>query len=240
MDTEKNTTVRQAQRIQTSIINGIERRTLIWLAKRMPRWVTSDMLTIVGVLGSAMIAAGFILTNYSINWLWLSSAGLVVNWFGDSLDGTLARVRNTQRPIYGYYLDHTVDCINEGLMFIGAGLSPLLHLNLALIAFIIYLVLTINVSINAHLKSEFRLTYAKMGPTEFRLLIIIANTLLMAFPRLANYENTYTLWGLTTTFHALDYVAAGCIIILTLMYIVTWYTDLRKYAKMDPKKDLRQ
>lgn len=226
----------QALRIQTSFINGIEKRALVWLAKRMPRWVNSDMLTAVGTLGALIVAIGFALSCLNVQWLWLSSFGLLVNWFGDSLDGTLARVRDCQRPVYGYYVDHTVDCINEGLMFIGAGLSPFLHLDLALLAYAIYLVLTINVSINAHLKGEFRLTYFKLGPTEFRIIIIVANTLLISIPALAAIANTHTLFGLTVTMHILDYVAAFIILAMALIYIVTTISDARKYAAIDPKK----
>ena len=226
----------QALRIQTSFINGIEKRALVWLAKRMPRWVNSDMLTAVGTLGALIVAIGFALSCLNVQWLWLSSFGLLVNWFGDSLDGTLARVRDCQRPVYGYYVDHTVDCINEGLMFIGAGLSPFLHLDLALLAYAIYLVLTINVSINAHLKGEFRLTYFKLGPTEFRIIIVVANTLLIAIPALAAIANTHTLFGLTITMHILDYVAAFIILAMALIYIVTTISDARKYAAIDPKK----
>lgn len=226
----------QALRIQTSFINGIEKRALVWLAKRMPRWVTSDMLTTVGTLGALIVAIGFALSNLNVQWLWLSSFGLFVNWFGDSLDGTLARVRDCQRPVYGYYVDHTVDCINEGLMFIGAGLSPFLHLDLSLLAYAIYLVLTINVSINAHLKGEFRLTYFKLGPTEFRIIIVMANTLLIVIPALAAIANTHTIFGLTVTMHILDYVATVIILAMALIYIVTTISDARKYAAIDPKK----
>ena len=194
------------------------------------------MLTAVGTLGALVVAIGFALSGRSIQWLWLSSAGLVVNWFGDSLDGTLARVRNCQRPIYGYYVDHTVDCVNEGLMFIGAGLSPFLHLEFALLAFAIYLVLTINVSINAHLKGEFRLTYIKLGPTEFRLIIIIANTLLIAIPALTAIRHSYTLLGHSITMRILDYVAVVIIGIMSLIYIATTISDARKYAVIDPPK----
>ena len=230
----------QAQRIQTSFINGIEKRALVWLAKRMPRWVNSDMLTAVGTLGALIVAIGFALSCLNVQWLWLSSFGLLVNWFGDSLDGTLARVRDCQRPVYGYYVDHTVDCINEGLMFIGAGLSPFLHLDLALLAYAIYLVLTINVSINAHLKGEFRLTYFKLGPTEFRIIVVVANTLLISIPALAAIANTHTLFGLTVTMHILDYVAAFIILAMALIYIVTTISDARKYAAIDPKKPYRE
>ena len=226
----------QAIRIQTSFINGLEKKALIWIAKRLPRWVTSDMLTAVGTLGALVVAIGFALSGRSIQWLWLSSAGLVVNWFGDSLDGTLARVRNCQRPIYGYYVDHTVDCVNEGLMFIGAGLSPFLHLEFALLAFAIYLVLTINVSINAHLKGEFRLTYIKLGHTEFRLIIIIADTLLIAIPALTAICHSYTLLGHFITMRILDYVAVVIIGFMSLIYIATTISDARKYAVIDPPK----
>ena len=203
--------IRQAERIQTSVINKLEHKALVWLAKRQPNWVTSDMLTGVGIVGAFIVGLGFVLTRYSIDWLWLSSAGLVINWYGDSLDGTLARVRNTQRPIYGYYIDHTIDCVNEAMMFVGAGLSPLMHIDLALAAFILYLFMTINVSINAHLKSEFRLTYAKLGPTEFRMLIIIANTVLIAAPSLTTF--CIALGGDSLTL--LDLVAAAIIALLT-------------------------
>ena len=221
---------KQAQRIQTSLINAAERKALVWLAERQPHWVTSDMLTLVGVVGAFLTGLGFYLTNYNINWLWLSSAGLVINWYGDSLDGTLARVRNHQRPIYGYYIDHTVDCINEAFMFVGAGLSPLVNLNLTLAAFILYLFLTINVSINAHLKSEFRLTYAKLGPTEFRLIIVIANTVLIASPSLA--AATYSILDFSLTL--LDIVAIVVIALLAAIYLVTFISDARHYAHIDP------
>ena len=228
--------VKQSQRIQTSIINGVEKRVLVWLAERQPRWATSDMLTLVGVVGAFLTGLGFYLTHYNINWLWLSSAGLVVNWYGDSLDGTLARVRNCQRPLYGYYIDHTVDCINEAFMFIGAGLSPLVDLDLALYVFVLYLFMTINVSVNAHLKSEFRLTYAKLGPTEFRLIIVIANTVLILFPRLVTYTLTLGCRAYTT----LDLVAIAIIVMLAVIYLATIIADARHYAAIDPKKKTKE
>lgn len=229
---EQKQTLQQAQRIQTSFINAIERKALVWLAKRQPLWVTSDMLTALGTFGAFLTGLGFWLTRYGVDWLWLSTAGLVINWYGDSLDGTLARVRNCQRPVYGYYLDHTIDCVNEAFMFVGAGLSPLVNLNLTLLAYILYLFMTINVSINAHLKSEFRLTYAKLGPTEFRLLIILVNILLIAFPALA--FNKFTVVGYSLS--SLDIIALLIIVVLSVIYLVTIITDARKYAKIDPQK----
>ena len=116
-----------SQRIQTSILNAAEKKVLVWLAERQPRWVTSDFLTYVGVLGALICALGCVLSNIDVNYLWISSLGLVINWYGDSLDGTLARVRHIQRPIYGFFIDHTLDAITICIMCIGFGLSPAFH-----------------------------------------------------------------------------------------------------------------
>lgn len=223
-----------AVRIQTSILNAAEKKVLVWLAERQPKWMTSDILTYIGTFGAIVIAAGYILSSCNINLLWLSSAGFVINWYGDSLDGTLARVRNRQRPIYGYYLDHTVDAVNEFIMVLGIGLSGLMHLNLALIILAMYFMLTINVSINAHLKKEFRLTYAKLGPTEFRIIMIVVNTLFASIPALAGFSHEFMLLGHECIFKAMDYVAVVIFVILSAIYLVTVVKDAREYALMDP------
>lgn len=227
--------IKQAIRIQTSILNAAEKKVLVWLAERQPRWMTSDILTLIGFLGAVIIAAGFILTSRNINYLWLASFGLLVNWYGDSLDGTLARVRQRQRPLYGYYLDHTMDGINESLMFIGAGLSSLMHLSLAMGILLLYLLLTVNVSINAHLRKEFKLTYAKLGPTEFRLIVVIVNTLFIFIRPLREFSRSFRVFGMDVTLSALDFVAIAFIVILLLIYIVTVVGDARYYQKADPK-----
>ena len=223
-----------AVRIQTSVLNAIEKKVLVWLAKRQPEWMSSDILTYIGVFGAIVIAAGYILSVRNINFLWLSSLGFIINWYGDSLDGTLARVRNTQRPIYGYYLDHTVDAMNEVMIFVGVGLSGLIHLEIALLALVMYFLMTINVSINAHLKKEFRLTYASMGPTEFRIVMIIINTLFALIPPLREFSHNITICGHEFTFGALDYIGIVIIIVLVLMHLTTVIKDIRDYAKMDP------
>lgn len=223
-----------AVRIQTSILNAGEKKVLVWLAKRQPKWMTSDILTYIGTFGSIVIAAGYILASLNINFLWLSSLGFVINWYGDSLDGTLARVRNRQRPVYGYYIDHTVDCINEFIIFIGIGLSGLMHFELALLILAVYFMLTINVSINAHLKKEFRLTYAKLGPTEFRILAIIANTVLALAPSLAHFTFIFSMFGKGMTLMSLDIFGILIFVALLLIYLGTVSKDAHDYAKMDP------
>lgn len=213
---------KQSNRIQTSILNTLEKKALVWLAERQPKWMTSDIMTFIGTFGAVVIGLGYYLSNYNIAFLWLSTAGFVINWFGDSLDGTLARVRKQQRPVYGYYLDHTMDAINELVMFVGAGLSPFFDLKLTLVAFVLYLMLSLNVSINAHLKLEFKLTYAKLGPTEFRIIVMIINTFLFFF-----WDNicdtvipTIVIWTI--------------IAILAVIYLVTVVVDAREYARLDP------
>ncbi len=225
---------KRAVRIQTSILNGAEKKLLVWLAERQPKWVVSDLLTIVGMIGSVMIAAGFILSNGNVNWLWLSIAGFIVNWYGDSLDGTIARVRGTQRPIYGYYLDHSVDVFNEAFMFIGIGLSYLMRLDIALLVFILYLCMTLNVSINAHLKSEFKLTYGKLGPTEFRVIAIILIMLIIFIPPFREFHTSVSLFGKEIALGPLDIPGLVIMLILTIIYINTFIHDARGYAKMDP------
>ena len=223
-----------AVRIQTSILNALEKKVLVWLAERQPKWMTSDILTYLGTFGAVIIAAGYILSAWNINYLWLSSLGFILNWYGDSLDGTLARVRNTQRPIYGYYLDHTVDAINEVMIFVGVGLSGLMHLEIALLALIMYLLMTINVSINAHLKKEFKLTYASMGPTEFRIIMILINTVFATITPLREFSHSFVIFGSEFTFKALDYIGIAIVIILAIMHLTTVRNDIKDYAEIDP------
>lgn len=227
---------KQATRVQTSILNALEKKLLVKMASGMPSWLTSDMLSAVGFLGSILIAAGYILTGVSIHFLWLASFGFIVNWFGDSLDGTLARVRNCQRPLYGYYLDHMLDCFNELLMFVGAGMSVLMDLRIALLLLVAYLLMTVNVSINAHLRSEFKLTYAKLGPTEFRIIVIIVNTLFALIRPLREFSLSFMIFDRPVELMALDMVGLAIFLILASMFTVTFIKDLKIYARMDPKK----
>ena len=230
---------KKAVRIQNSILNGAEKKALAWLAERQPKWVVSDMLTLVGIIGALMIGAGFVLCSKNINWLWLSIAGFVVNWYGDSLDGTLARVRNTQRPLYGYYLDHTVDCFNEAFMFLGLGLSYLMRLDIALMILIVSLFLTVNVSVNAHLKSEFKLTYGKLGPTEFRVIACLLIMCVIFFPCIREFHTSMHFLGREVALTALDIAGLVILAVLVLIYLVTVIQDARGYAKADPMPERR-
>ncbi len=227
----------QSKRIQTSILNALEKKALVWLAKRQPRWMTSDILTFIGVVGAVIVALGYALSNYDIRWLWLASFGFFVNWYGDSLDGTLARVRNTQRPIYGFYLDHCVDGVTMAIMCIGAGLSEMLNLYIAMAVLVAYLLLSISVYINAHLKGEFKLTFAGMGPTEFRLVMVLVNTLFIYVAPIRGFTTSFHCLGTEVVFGSFDYVGIAILLILIAIYCHNFVGDARGYAKVDPLKE---
>lgn len=223
-----------SQRIQTSLLNGVEKKALVWMAERLPSWVTSDMMTWVGTFGAFVVGLGFALTNYSPQWFWLASFGLVINWFGDSLDGTIARVRQQQRPVYGFYLDHNVDCICQLFIFGGAGLSCYLNLWLGLLTYAAYMMMEIYVMICAHLKNEFKLTYGKMGPTEFRVLVILINTVFILFPDFREWHVTYDILGNTLVMYSFDFIVVVIFLVLFVMYLNSFVTDAKYFAKLDP------
>lgn len=226
----------QSKRIQTSVLNGVEKKVLVWLAERQPRWMTSDILTGIGVVGAVVVALGYFLSNYRIEWLWLASLGFVINWYGDSLDGTLARVRKTQRPIYGFYLDHNIDGVTMTIMCVGAGLSDMLNLYIAMAVLAVYLLLSISVYINAHLKGEFKLTYAGMGPTEFRLIMIVVNTLFIFANSLREWSVNFTVAGVSVTFGVFDFIGLAILLVLVLIYLNNFKHDAKEYAELDPVK----
>jgi archaetidylinositol phosphate synthase len=155
-----------------------EKRALRWMAARLPRWVLPDDLTALGVAAALGICAAYQLSNDSKAWLWVASALLVVHWVGDSLDGTLARVRGIERPRYGYYLDHLVDAISTALIGIGLGLSPFLLLAVGTLIVVAYLTLSINVYLESQAFGRFSIGYGFVGPTEVRVILIVLNTLL--------------------------------------------------------------
>lgn len=164
------------QRVNDILLGPLERPALKWLAGHMPAWVTPDTMTIIGVLGALVIVAGYGLSNLNRNYLWLASLGYVINWFGDSLDGTLARYRQIERPKYGFFVDHVLDAFCEVLIFLGLGLTPYVSFSIACLCLISYLLLSILVFVRSYVSGEFKISYSKLGPTELRLIAISLNT----------------------------------------------------------------
>ena len=168
-------------RMNDTLITRYEKKALLWLAARMPAWVMPDTLTALGLFGSLLIFAGYALTIYDSRFLWLSSLGFVINWFGDSLDGTLARYRHIERPRYGFFIDHITDAISEILIFIGLGLSPYLRFDLAMLALVTYMLASTAVFLITYVNGVFRISYGGISPTEIRLIAILANTVVLIF-----------------------------------------------------------
>ena len=173
-----NSQTKQIDRIQQNLLARLERRALNWLCSRMPPAVTPDSLTAIGMVGALMVFSGYLCSNIGDGWLWLSIAGYVVHWFGDSMDGSLARFRKIERPRYGYFLDHSCDGLATVLVLVGIGLSRYVALEVALVALVGYLLLSIHAFLSVRVINEMKLSYLNAGPTELRL-ILVALTLAM-------------------------------------------------------------
>jgi phosphatidylglycerophosphate synthase len=169
------------KRINDILLGPLERPALQWLAAHMPSWMTPDILTIIGIFGAVVIFAGYVLSNIHSGFLWLATIGFIINWFGDSLDGTLARYRKIERPKYGFFVDHTVDAFSQLLMFGGLGLSPFISFELALLALVGYLLMSILVYVDTYVTGVFKISYGKFGPTEMRAIAVILNIALLYF-----------------------------------------------------------
>jgi phosphatidylglycerophosphate synthase len=167
------------ERRATFILSEVEKRLLVKMAGGLPRWVLPDHLTLLGMLGSALATYAYIMSNNDPQWLWVASLGFAINWFGDSLDGTVARVRRIQRPRYGYYLDHLTDAFSTLAVGLGLGLSPYMLLAVGLAIVVGYLILSINVYLESQVLGDFRYGYGVVGPTETRLILIGLNTVIL-------------------------------------------------------------
>jgi phosphatidylglycerophosphate synthase len=224
--------IRSHQRVLDTFTGPVERPVLRWLAAHLPSWVTPDFLTAVGVTGGVVILFGYWLSGVDRNFLWLVNLGFVINWFGDSLDGTLARYRHIERPVYGFYIDHAVDAYVEIMIFLGLGLSPYVRFDLAALALVGYLLLSVLVYVRTCVKGEFVISYGKLGPTEVRLLAMMANTLVYFIG-----NPTSQLFSLTLTVY--DWLVAAIILIMFSIAILTTVTQARTLARADEERRLR-
>ena len=173
----------EADRAQLSFLAPLEKRCLIWLAQRAPAWMNSDHLTALGLL--ALLAAGmcYWYSRWNTMALLLVIVCLAANWAGDSLDGTLARVRNKQRPRYGFYVDHIVDCLGALFLLGGLALSSFMTPGIALGLLIAYLLLSCEVYLATYTLGKFEISFWKFSPTELRILLAAGNIALFLNPR---------------------------------------------------------
>ena len=217
---------REATRVHTSLLAAVEKRCLIWMASRIPEPINSDHLTVLA--GLSMLGAGLC--------YWAGSAlvpaallGAIVllalNWFGDSLDGTLARVRHHERPRYGFYVDHVLDAV--GILFILAGLVLGGHMSPAIGAgfLLAYYLLTIEIALATHAVGTFRISYWKFGPTELRIVLAIGTLMLMR-------SNSVTIAG--EPYLLFDIGGAVAIIFLVGTFITSAVSNTRALYRLEP------
>jgi len=177
-----NATFQQADRSHTSLLAGLEKRALLWIAKRLPARVNPDHLTVLGFV--SLVATGALYWNARTNrWaVLLAIGGLALNWFGDSLDGTLARVRNQQRPRYGFYVDHVLDAVGTFFLMSGLALSGFMTPAVAYGFLIAYLLLSIEIYLTTYTIGTFHLSYWSFGPTELRILLAVGSMVVLFRP----------------------------------------------------------
>ena len=167
-------------RLNTGVLAAVEKRTLIWIAHRLPRWVNSDHLTLLALVAMAGTGAAFWMARYWPPALVLVVAFLAVNWFGDSLDGTLARVRKHERPRYGFYVDHVLDIAGASCLFGGVALSGFMSPVVALALLAAYLLVSAEVFLATGVNGTFRMSFLRVGPTELRILLSIGALVLLS------------------------------------------------------------
>ncbi|HUH62512.1 MAG TPA: CDP-alcohol phosphatidyltransferase family protein [Terracidiphilus sp.] len=204
--------LRQARRIHHALTASVEKRALLWMAERAPRWVTSDRLTMLGLGAQMGAGACYALARYDLRALLLAIACIVLNWLGDSLDGTLARVRRQERPRYGFYVDHVVDIFGAVALMCGLAFSGLLHWQMAMAMLIAFLVLAAESYLAAHTLSRFELSQGLFGPTEIRLLLIVGNLALLRSPYATVFGHRFLLFDVGGAIAAASMLAMAIVV----------------------------
>lgn len=209
-----------ARRMNHALTASVEKRVLQWMARRAPAWLSSDQLTLLGF--AAQLAAGlfYALSRYDRRALLIVILCLVLNWFGDSMDGTLARVRRQQRPRYGFYVDHIADIFGSIALMCGLACSGLLHWQAAIAMLLAFLLLSAESYLAAYSLGCFQLSQGIFGPTEIRILLIIGNLALLRSPFSTVFGHRMLLFDLGGT------IAAVC------MFSLAVFIALRHTAQL--------
>jgi archaetidylinositol phosphate synthase len=217
------------KRVNDSLLGPLERPALKWLAANVPAWVSPDVCTVIGMMGALVIMISYALSMIDRNFLWIASLGFVINWFGDSLDGTIARHRHIERPIFGFFIDHTTDAFNEVMIFLGLGMTPYVSFTIACLALIAYLLLSVLVYVRTCAMGEFKISSNRMGPTEFRVMTILLNTG-MYFGGHHSMSLTVGVFG-QLAFSVYDVIVAAFALMLLYLFISNAIPDAIRLAK---------
>lgn len=220
-------------RVIDTLTGKYERRLLRWIAARLPLWVYPDHLTWLSLAASAVTCASFVLSARNPAFLWLAALGFVVNWFGDSLDGTLARVRQIERPRYGFFIDHSVDAVSTVMIFLGIGYSSYVRFEIAVFALIGYLLLSLYAALSTYAANEFKISYAYLGPTEIRLLAILCSIWTYFNP--SRFVN---LWVGQYTFFEL--IMMGLILLFYSAFFLSTIGLLIRLGRLEPARNQRE
>jgi len=213
-------------RIHRSWLAERERNVLVQLAGRLPKWVTPDYLTLLGLAGAVLCGASFWASAMSPRFLWLACLGLALNWLGDSLDGSLARHRKTERQHYGFFIDHTTDIVSQTFIFLGLGASPYIRFEMACLLLMSYWIAALYTFIRAIATQIFQISYFGIGPTEIRIgLISYALCLLTVGP--------YTLDAPFGAVTPLDAISAVVFVTVFLSFLCMIWVEGRRLAALD-------
>jgi phosphatidylglycerophosphate synthase len=215
--------------VNTGLTAHAEERAKEWICPRIPQWVNSDMLTVLGFLSSFIIAIGFILGFANRWYLLLVIIGLILNWFGDSFDGSLARYRHKTRPNYGYYIDHITDGLTITVLGLGLGLSGFIRVEIALAFIIMYLMLMMHVELVTYVENEFKYSFGLFGPTEFRIIGILLAVVMFFIP-----VKYFDIWGYTLTQY--DLFATFAVVVMFIILISSIVSKGVELDKIDRAK----
>jgi phosphatidylglycerophosphate synthase len=214
----------EAKRELEALTSGPEKRVLLWLAARMPASIGPDQLTLLGFVAMGFAGIAYALARSAPAWLHAVNLCLVLNWFGDSLDGTVARYRQRLRPRYGFYVDHMVDAFGALFLLVGLGASALMSERVVGALLIVYLLLHVNIYLATYTLGTFKISFGLFGGTELRLLLILGNLLALRWPRLLIAGHDVRLF---------DIAGFAGIVGLTLTLLVSSIRNTRRLYEME-------
>jgi len=212
-----------------SVLAAVERRLLIKIASHLPPSIHSDHLTVLALAGMALAGIGFWLSRWDTNWLWVVVGALAINWFGDSLDGTLARLRHVERPRYGFYVDHVLDIVGIAFLLTGLACSGFMTPVIALSLLVAYLLVSGEVFLATAVRGVFRMSFAGMGPTELRIVLAIGAIALRANPHVS-----FGALGQVPLFDV-----GGVVAIAGLLVALGWaiVQNTSELARLEPRRE---
>jgi archaetidylinositol phosphate synthase len=186
-------------------------------------------MTVLGLIAATGVALTYFLCKYDPRWLWVTSFLIILNWVGDSLDGTIARIRKAERPRYGFYLDHITDAYSTLVIGIGLGVSPYMTLSVGLAVVISYLLLSINVYLETHVFRTFASSYGKLGPTEVRIMLILLNII-------ARIHGTFPFMVMGIEITIFDIIGLAAAVGMFILLLSRTFQNLRKLAADEPPR----